>query len=84
MSAIPPIKTEGQRRAGRDEQARVNRSFELAVTLWDAGWNRVDENYPGTLRRASGDPAYVEVPLEVWFFVRGAFFGIGDHLARKS
>lgn len=47
-----------------------------AIDLYDSGYSATDENYPGLLRSRYGAED-IEVTLEIWFFIRGAIFGMG-------
>ena len=64
------------------EEARLNALVAQAQALWDEGYKRIDNDYPGwvrwhTVHNADLHPPRA-VPIEVWFYIRGAFFGIGD------
>lgn len=64
------------------DQVAVDRLYDEAVALYDAGWSITDADTPGTLRQwatMGGDGATRKtVPLEIWFFIRGVIFGYGD------
>lgn len=52
-----------------------------AIDLYDRKYC-VDDDNPGILF-AFGSTEPVSVPVEVWFFLRGARFGIGDYSSRE-
>lgn len=72
------------------KQLLADDMYARAVALYDQGYNKTQGDEPGILYRRGvvytsdsveviGSTEPLEVPMEIWFFMRGATFGIGDH-----
>ena len=61
----------------------ANEMIAYAIELWDGGYRRVDDDNPCVVRwhsvHGQAEHPPKTIPREIWFFFRGAYFGIGDH-----
>jgi hypothetical protein len=57
-----------------------------AVTLWDRGYRKIDADVFGIVRWHSivdeHDHPPIMVNSNVWYFIRGCHFGVGDYTNR--
>lgn len=77
------------------KQVLADDHYNRAIELYDLGYNRINEDEPGILYRRGvtlatenvevvGGVEPIEVPMEIWFFMRGATFGIGDFFLKSQ